>query len=150
MLTVLVAPDGERYKVVPTKNGDRLFVAYLEVSETSKGPRPTKFRVVRDDDQELREPSEFVDLCRMADEVVVPRSSSDDDKREVEEMLSAYQIEAVGREVCRLCLVNDRYTSLSDRNAVKHHDERICQDCAKEELGREISYKGDLSSTYRS
>ncbi|XGI83066.1 DEAD/DEAH box helicase [Halorutilales archaeon Cl-col2-1] len=148
MLTVLISPNSNKdeYRVIPSRDGNRLFVGTLEVGETSKGPRPKKFRVRRDGDEELQKPDDFIDLVRMADEIVLTQSGNEGMKDDVRELLSAYQLESREEDVCRYCLIDNEYTPLGyDR--IKHGDEFICPDCAKQELRREVSYKGDLSSS---
>ncbi|MDY7081501.1 MAG: DEAD/DEAH box helicase, partial [Halobacteria archaeon] len=153
MLDLLISPDGKSYKVIPSKNGKRILVGELELSQTSKGPRPAKFRVERSEngtlDEGTRKPDEFVDLARMADRILVPKRADSSEKKELVELLSAYQLSLKQTEVCRFCLLDDEYTQLHNGNRISYNDEEICPDCAKEELRRELSYKGDVSRKVR-
>jgi helicase len=144
-MRLLVSPDGDGYKVLPSKGGETVFHGRLEVRETSKGPRPAKLRVRRDGDDETRQPDEFIDLARMADGVVYPASA--DGFGEMAELLDAYGVGLGREEVCRLCLVNGRFTSLWKNDAVLYDGERICVDCARDELRREASFRGVSSAT---
>ncbi len=141
----MVSPEGDGYKVLPSRNGETVFSAKLETRETSKGWRPAKLRVRRNGEHETRQPDEFVDLARMADEVVY--EASGDGFEEMEELLDAYGVDLWREEVCRLCLLNDRFTSLLEEDAVLNDGERICVDCALDELRREASFRGVSSST---
>jgi helicase len=144
-MRLLVSSEGDCYKVLPSKNGETAFSGLLELRETPKGPRPAKLRVRRDGDDETRQPDEFVDLARMADDVLYPASA--DGFGEMAELLDAYGVGLMREEVCRLCLVNDRFTSLRKNDAVLYDGERICVDCAREELRREASFRGVSSTT---
>ncbi len=144
-MRVLVSPEGDGYKVLPSKNGETLFSGMLEVRETSKGPRPAKFRVRRDRSDETRQPDEFVELARKADEVVYTASANG--FGEIAELLDAYGVSLQREEVCRLCLLNGEFTSLRKNDAVLYDGERICVDCARDELRREASFRGVSSST---
>jgi helicase len=147
-MRLLVSPDGDGYKVLPSRDGETVFSGLLEVRETSKGPRPARLRVRRGDGDETRQPDEFVDLARMAEEVLYPASA--DGFGEMAELLDAYGVGLRREEVCRLCLVNGRFTSLWKDDAVLYDGERICVDCARDELRREASFRGVSSATRRS
>jgi len=144
-MRLLVSPDGDRYKVLPSRNGEPVFSAKLETRETSKGPRPAKLRLRKNGDEETRQPDEFVELARMADEVVY--EASGDGFGEMEELLDAYGVQLRREEVCRLCLLKDDFTSLYENDAVLNDGERICVDCACDELRREASFRGVSSGT---
>lgn len=146
-MRLLISPDGNGYSLLPSKGGETVFSAKLETRETGKGPRPAKLRVRRngDGEGETRKPDEFVELARMVDDVVY--EASGDGFGEMEELLDAYGVDMRREEVCRLCLLNDRFTSLYDEDAVLNDGERICVDCARDELGREASFRGVSSET---
>ncbi|USG99683.1 DEAD/DEAH box helicase [Thermococcus argininiproducens] len=44
-------------------------------------------------------------------------------------------------DLCRLCLLNGKITTLTEGNRVKYHKEYICQQCAEEELKNELRYR---------
>jgi len=144
-MRVLVSPEGDGYKILPSRDGETVFSGRLEVRETSKGPRPAKFRVRRDGNDETRQPDEFVELARMADEVVYTASA--DGFGAMAELLDGYGVDLRREEVCRLCLLNEEFTSLRTGDAVLYDGERICVDCARDELRREASFRGVSSST---
>jgi len=146
-MRLLVSPDGDVYDVLPSKGGETVFEATLETRSTSKGPRPARFRVRNGGDEDKRSPDDFVELARMADDVLVPASGETDGFEEISELLDAYQVDVNREEVCRLCLLNGRFTSLRYEDAVLNDGERICVDCASEELRREASFRGMSSST---
>ena len=144
-MRLLVSPDGDGYKILPSRNGETVFSAELETRETSKGPRPAKLRLRKNGTEETRQPDEFVELARMSDEVVY--EASGDGFGEMEELLEAYGVGLGREEVCRLCLLKDEFTSLRKNDAVLNDGERICVDCALEELRREASFRGVSSET---
>jgi helicase len=144
-MRLLVSPDKDGYKILPSRNGETVFSAKLETRETPKGPRPAKLRLRKNGKEETRQPDEFVELARMSDEVVY--EASGDGFGEIEALLDGYGVGLRREEVCRLCLLNDRFTSLRENDAVLNDGERICVDCALEELGREASFRGVSSET---
>ena len=47
--------------------------------------------------------------------------------------------------LCRMCLLDERYTPINDENAITFgKNERICLDCGRQELRREVSHIGRL------
>jgi len=144
-MRLLVSPDGDGYKLLPSRDGETVFSGYLEARDTPKGPRPARLRVRRDGDEETRQPDEFVDLARMADDVVYTASA--DGFGEMAALLDAYGVDLRREEVCRLCLLNGGFTSLRRNDAVLYDGERVCVGCAREELRREASFRGVSSAT---
>jgi len=144
-MRLLVSPEDNGYKIVPSRNGKTVFSAELETRETSKGPRPAKLRLRKNGNEKTRQPDEFVELARMSDEVVY--EASGDGFGEMEELLDAYGVGLRREEICRLCLLKNEFTSLRENDAVLNDGERVCVDCALEELRREASFRGVSSET---
>jgi len=136
--------DGE-YLVTARRDGDRLFRARLSLKETDAGPRPARFRIRDGSSEEPRAPEEFVDLARRASNVRISEQTSPAGRTELTEMLSAYQVEATVVRTCRFCASDGRYSPITAETAIEAGDEEICPDCAKRELERELSFRGDLS-----
>ena len=139
-MRLLISPEGDGYEVLPSRDGETAFSAKLETRETSKGPRPARLRVRKNGTEDRRQPDEFVELARMADEVVY--EASGDGFGEMAELLDGYGVGLRREEVCRLCLLDDEFTSLYEEGGVLNDGERICVDCARDELGREASFRG--------
>ncbi|WP_135829881.1 DEAD/DEAH box helicase [Halorussus halobius] len=141
--------SGGDYLAVVDRDGERVFQAKLELQETNAGPRPGRFRVKRGTSEEPRDPDQFVEIARRADRIRISQQTRPDDREELREMLDAYQLDAKTVRTCRFCASSGRYSPITSETAVDAGDEHICPDCAKEELERELSFRGDLTSEAR-
>ncbi len=133
------------YLVVAQRDGERLFRAVLDLKETSAGPRPARFRIKSESDEEPRAPEEFVEIARRAERIRISQQTSKRGRNELQEMLSGYQLEATRVRTCRLCANQWRYGPITDETAVKSGSEYICRDCAVRELERELAFSGGFS-----
>ena len=62
-----------------------------------------------------------------------------------ETFLADFQVRTGTVDACRMCLLDERYTNLDDTNSVTFgKGERICLDCGRRELRREVSHIGHL------
>jgi len=133
------------YTVVVTREGSRVLRGRLELKETSAGPRPGKFRVTRDGEEQPRPPDEFVDLARAADRIRISQQTAPAARERLTAMLDGYQLEAVTVRTCRRCSNAGRYGPITADTAIEHNGEHICRDCARRELERELSYTGSFT-----
>ena len=135
---------GSDYLVAAFRDGERLFRAKLGLSETSAGPRPSKFRVVQGSSEEPRQPNEFVELARLAGRIRVSEQTSPAERRELSEMLAGYQLDEKTKTVrtCRYCASAGRYSPVTTETGVKDDEDWICVDCARRELERQLTYVG--------
>ncbi|MFC4248597.1 DEAD/DEAH box helicase [Natribaculum luteum] len=136
---------GDDYLVVVERDGERLFRAKLGISETSAGPRPTKFRIKRGSSEEPRQPDEFVELARRAERIRISEQTSPEGRAELTAMLDGYQLEAKTVRTCRYCASAGRYSPITTETAVKDGNDWICRDCARQELERQLSYTGEVT-----
>ena len=141
--------SGDDYVAVVNRDGERVFQAKLELQETSAGPRPGRFRVKRGTSEEPRNPDQFVEIARRADRIRISQQTRPENRAELREMLDAYQLDAKTVRTCRFCASSGRYSPITSDTAVDAGDEHICPDCAKAELERELSFRGDLTSEAR-
>ena len=140
--------DGE-YLVTARREGDRLFRGRLTPKETDAGPRPGRFRIKRGSSEDPRQPDEFVELARRASRIRISEQTSPAGRREVRDLLSAYQQEATVVRTCRYCAESGRYSPITGETAIEADGESICPDCAKGELERELAFRGDLTAAAR-
>jgi len=133
------------YTVVVTREGSRVLRGRLELKDTSAGPRPGKFRVTRDGEEQPRSPDEFVDLARAADRIRISQQTAPAARERLTAMLDGYQLEAVTVRTCRRCSNAGRYGPITADTAIEHNGEHICRDCARRELERELSYTGSFT-----
>jgi helicase len=138
-LVILIRPIKSAFELLPLKNGSNtaLFTGNLVLRQTRKGPRPFKFRVMDGKTEDLRPPTEAVELLRMADLILVDGHGNSSAKKEIIEMLDGYQLWYEQAQVCRLCISQGRYTPV-DPGSVRFRGELICENCALSELHREI------------
>jgi len=134
------------YYVVARRDDARLFRARLDLKETSAGPRPGRFRIKDGSSEEPRNPDEFVDIARMADRIRISEQTAPEHRDRLREALDGYQLSAKVVRTCRICASAGRYSPLTSETAIKKDDEHVCPDCAKQELERELSYQGGLTS----
>ena len=142
--TIFCHEIGDDYLVVVERDGQRLFRAKLGLSETSAGPRPAKFRLKDGSSEEPRQPDEFIELARRSKRIRISEQTSKQGREELMEMLSGYQLEDKAKAVrtCRYCASAGRYSPITTETAVKDDNDWICQDCARQELERQLSYSG--------
>ncbi|WP_424001571.1 DEAD/DEAH box helicase [Haloarcula salina] len=147
--TLFLHEHGEEFRVVAQRDGDRLFHAVLELKATDAGPRPRRLRVKDGADEELRSPDQFVDLARRAARIRISQQTSQPARDRVREMLDGYQLDAKVVRTCRLCASDGRYSPITSETAIESDDETICPDCAREQLDRELAFKGSISADAR-
>jgi len=111
-----------------TEDGRVLGTGMTALTETPKGVRPLHYRVRWGARREFRNtPSrDLVSSLRHA-EVVLTRPDP-----AFSSFLSAFQIAASTSDLCRMCLLEDRITPISQEDAVLYRKgEWICMDCAR-------------------
>nr|WP_303647360.1 DEAD/DEAH box helicase [Haloarchaeobius sp. FL176] len=137
---------GRNYLAVVERDGERVFRSKLELKETNAGPRPGKFRLVRDSSEEPRSPEEFVEIARRAERIRISEQTSNRAREELQEMLDGYQLDAKVVRTCRYCASAGRYSPITTDTAVKDGTDWICTDCARRELEKELAYHGEFTS----
>ncbi|MFC7134713.1 MULTISPECIES: DEAD/DEAH box helicase [Salinibaculum] len=147
--TLFLHEHGDDYRVVVTRDGDRVFHGRLELKETGAGPRPARLRVTEGTSEELRSPDEFVELARRAERIRISEQTSRSARDRLREMLDAYQLDAKVVRTCRFCAGDGRYSPITSETAIKADDEQICPDCAREELDRELAFRGQITGDAR-
>ncbi len=147
METLFLHGAGEEYTAGVQRDGERVFLATLELKRTDAGPRPARFRVRHEDGDDPRDPDEFVTLARRADRVRISEQTPPPDRRRLQEMLAGYQLDDKTRAVrtCRICASKGSYSPITDENAVEHGDDHVCLDCAEIALERELAHHGEMS-----
>ncbi|MDG6243255.1 MAG: DEAD/DEAH box helicase [Methanolobus sp.] len=138
-MTLWILASAERSKIIilPIKDKKKkpLFVGELVLRQTDAGPRPQRFMVLNNGKKDFRPPSEFIDLIRAADRIMVANGGDKGHTADFINMLKGFQLIADPVNACRFCLLKDRFNFLN-RRSVRYHREKICEDCAQEELFR--------------
>lgn len=143
--TLFLHEAGGDFLVVVVRDGSRVFRGTLELKETDAGPRPRRFLQSDDDGGEPMRPEEFVELARRAERIRISQQTSPDGRERLQDMLDGYQQEALVVRTCRYCANAGRYSPITEETAISADRDYICQDCAVEELERELSYKGQFT-----
>jgi helicase len=143
--TLFLHEAGDDYLVVVHRDGSRVFRGTLELKETDAGPRPRRFLQSDDDGGEPMRPEEFVELARRAERIRISEQTSRGGRERLQAMLDGYQLEALVVRTCRYCANAGRYSPITEETAIAADRDYICQDCAVEELERELSYKGQFT-----
>ncbi len=138
MLSVIIHPQESKIAVLPVKDNSRdpVFYGVLTLKNTPKGARAGKFRIRQGDKEEFRAPDELIELLRLADKILIAEGNESSEAG-FKELLAAYQLDYGYTDTCRLCLLAGKYTPLNGKS-IRFHDESICEDCAKNELMREV------------
>ncbi len=141
-MKIIVQPQkGDSYKLLFYDGRNVRGAGYVDLQDTPRGPRPTKYRVKWGSKKEYRHtPSkDLVASLRESDVLLVKR-----DPR-FETFLSDFQLKSGVVNACRMCLLDDKFTPLDDTNTIQFgKSEHICLDCGRRELRREVSHIGRL------
>jgi archaea-specific helicase len=143
--TLFLHETDKGYSVVANRDGERLFRATLGLKGTSAGPRPGRFRIKNGSSEDPRSPDEFVEIARRAERIRISEQTSREGREELRAMLEGYQLEARVVRTCRFCASAGRYSPITSETAIRTERERICPDCAMQELERELSYAGGVT-----
>jgi len=141
-MKIIVQPQkGESYKLLFYDGKNVRGAGYVDLQDTPRGPRPTKYRVKWGSKKEYRHtPSkDLVASLRESDVLLVKRD------HRFETFLSDFQMKSGVVNACRMCLLDDKFTPLDDTNTIQFgKSEHICLDCGRRELRREVSHIGRL------
>ena len=121
-----------------------LYVGTLKLRQGENGYRPKRFTLRTDGNDEIKDPKDALDLLRSVSRIMVDRRS---DMSEFTSMLSDFQFAYDLVDVCRICLLNDRFNFLNTES-IGYKGELICENCAKDELEHECSYKKVGEATF--
>ncbi|NMB77745.1 MAG: DEAD/DEAH box helicase [Methanomicrobiales archaeon] len=129
------------YKIIYYDGRNTRGSGYVELMDTPRGPRPTKYRVKWGTKKEYRHtPSkEFIQNLRESEVLMVYRDQP------FETCLADFQVRFGTIRACRMCLLDEKVTPLTEENTVIFgKGERICLECGRRELRREVAHIGRL------
>ena len=141
-MKIIVQPQkGDVYKLLFYDDRHVRGAGFVELADTPKGPRPVKYRLRWGGKKEYKHtPSK--DLLAQIREGDVRLVKPD---HQFELFLHAFQVRSGTADVCRMCLLDEKYTLLSDDNCVIFgKGEKICLDCGVRELRRELAPLGRI------
>ena len=144
MLWILFAGKGKNFAVmvIADKKREPLWFGELELKQNTAGFRPHKIRVLKKggktlSDEEYYPTKDFIELLKKASRLMISKETSPQKQQETADMLKAYQKEAEIVDICRHCLLVRRFNFIN-KSSVKYGKERICPDCAKDELQKAL------------
>ena len=141
-MKILVQPQkGGNYKLLFYDGRSVKGAGFVDLMETPRGPRPTKYRVKWGTKKDYKHtPSK--DLVAQLRESDVRMVKPDP---QFELFLHDFQVRTGTVDACRMCLLDEKFTQLDENNSVTFgKGERICLDCGRRELRREVSHIGRL------
>jgi len=137
-MRLVVNPQRGSYKIFFYERNFVTGSGIVEIVKTGKGfrPRNYKYKPVGKRQYKNVPSKELISVLRGSKiYLTVPDKS-------FESFLSDLQIQFKYLNACRTCLVEDRITPLKKKNSVLYGKEKICLECAKKELRRELGYLG--------
>ncbi|WP_338097046.1 DUF5814 domain-containing protein [Methanolapillus ohkumae] len=124
--------------IILDKNKEPLWTGELELKENTAGFRPHKIRILKREgkelsDEEYFQSKDFINLLKKANRIMVASGGSPDREKELSSLLCAYQLKYENVNICRFCRMAQRFNFIN-KSSVRYHKEKICPDCAKDEL----------------
>ncbi|MEM2124326.1 MAG: DEAD/DEAH box helicase, partial [Methanolinea sp.] len=140
-MNILVVPQKGDYRILFLDNLKVVATGIAEIEETEKGFRPGRYRLRWGEKKQFRHtPSKELVVSLRKGSVYLAREDE-----VFEGFLRDFQIPYSHAEVCRICLMEDRVTPLSRKDSVRYTTgERICFECGKRELRRELAAMGKV------
>jgi len=140
-MRVIVHPQKGNYKILFLDNHTIRGTAFAEISETPKGVRPVQYRLKWGSKQQYRNtPTKDLIASLRKSEVFLTRRDEIFGR-----FLADFQISSLLVNLCRICLLEERITPLSDKTGIRYRgSEMICPECAKREIRRELAHMGRI------
>ena len=135
---IIVHPEKGSYKVFFYDSKRVVEIGAVGLSKSSRGYRPKDFSIRSVGKRQLRHTPTKELIAKLRSSRVL--MSSEDEP--FASFLSDLQIGYGIVNLCRMCLYEDRISPVRKKNAVAYGKEKICMDCAKRELRRELGYVG--------
>lgn len=141
-MKAVIQPQKKQYRILFFDERRVRVTGYLEIKKTIKGYRPEEFRYQtrRIKNYKQAPTKELILHLRRAEVFLTTRDEP------FESFLADLQIPFSYLSLCRFCLMDDHISELSDDNAIAFAEgkEKICIDCAKKEIRRELAHMGRI------
>jgi helicase len=140
-MRVVVQPQRGTYRLLFTEGGHIRGTAFTALAKTPKGVRPVHYRLKWGPRREYKNtPSrDLIGILRQISVILTRHDAA------FELFLADFQVPFTVADLCRVCLIEDRITPVEEASAVAYRGgERICMDCAKKELRRELTHLGRI------
>jgi len=140
-MMIIVQPVKGSYRILFYDGKHVRGAGITELTDTAKGLRPVRYRLRWGGKKEYKHtPSkDLIVQLRQGDVRLTKPDPA------FESFLKSFQITAGPVDACRMCLLDERFTPLTEANSAEFaKGERICMDCARRELRREATQAGRL------
>jgi len=119
----------------------RLLVEFYHPKENLL--RARRVRVSSNRREEYIQPKEFVSLLRGARRIIITADFREEFRKQILGMLRDFGIKKVEvLEVCKYCLADGFLTLLGKDNTFHAHGDKLCWNCLREEMEKELQYRG--------
>ncbi|MEX2704458.1 MAG: DUF5814 domain-containing protein [Candidatus Freyrarchaeum guaymaensis] len=119
----------------------RLLVEFYHPKENLL--RARRVRVSSNRREEYIQPKEFVSLLRGARRIIITADFREEFRKQILGMLRDFGIKKVEvLEVCKYCLADGFLTLLDKDNTFHAHGDKLCWNCLREEMEKELQYRG--------
>ncbi|MDD1674399.1 MAG: DEAD/DEAH box helicase [Methanomicrobiales archaeon] len=137
MKIIVHARKGE-YRVLFLDGNHVHSIGHVEIASTPKGERPKHYLTHKPGRKQFRNTptKELIELLRGN---LVQLTAPD---ARFESFLRDLQIPFSYVNVCRICLLEDRFTPLDEKTSYILNREPVCLECARREIRREVGYFG--------
>lgn len=140
-MKVIVHPQRGTYKLLFFDENHVRGIGVVELAETPRGGRPIHYRLKWGGKRQFKNtPSKDLIAALRKSDIVLSKPEP-----AFESFLRDFQLTFGYSALCRMCMIDDRITPLNQKSAVKFGSgERICYECARRELRREIAPMGRI------
>ncbi len=141
-MRVVIHPQRGSYKLLFLDEKHLKGVGAVELAQTAKGIRPVHYRLKWGGRKQWKNtPSKDLLVALRKEEVALTHMGTP-----FECFLNDFQVPFSYIEICRMCLLDDRLTAIDAATAVTYgkEGEKICYDCARRELRREVAHMGRI------
>jgi helicase len=141
-MNIIVHPQRGSYRLFFYDGRRVAAVGVLELTRTQKGNRPKNYRVRMAGKRQYRNTptKDLISQMRKAKVLLTKKNPH------FESFLGDLQIPYSFIDACRTCFLEDRVTPLTEKNTVTFGKEKICLECARKEMRREIGYIGGFGT----
>nr|MDO8082476.1 DUF5814 domain-containing protein [Candidatus Freyarchaeota archaeon] len=127
-------------KLRRVKSDLRLWVEFYHPKENLL--RPNRISISSNGRQTYIQPKEFTSVLRNAGRIVIASDFREEFKAKILDMLRDFDIKkGEVLEVCKYCLADGFVTVLSKDNTFHAHGDKLCWNCVKQELDKELQFR---------
>lgn len=127
-------------KLRRVKSDLRLHVEFYQPKENLL--RPNRISIISNGRQTYIQPKDFTSVLRNAKRIVISSDFQEEFKAKIQDMLRDYGIKkGAVLEFCKYCLADGYVTVLGKDNTFYTHGDKLCWNCVKQELDKELQFR---------